>query len=163
MKYEEPSMEQEDSDNSNADTAPFMAEMSSSSQNGSSCINLNPQEHQEGLKTSVGNSIKRLLGSDEDLVKFDDPRFKLKEANKAGNHPHMKSSISEYQKLAAKFTAKIRLVKSERAAKLKELEQKHFQQNGTLPAKTRGSHHYNISQREKCGHNYSEDHLNLSS
>ena len=138
---EEPS---EESDNSNADTAPLMAEMSSSNQNGSSCINLNPEEHQEGLKTSVGNSIKRLLGSDDDLVRFDDLRFKLKEAKKAGNHLHMKTSISEYQNLASKFTAKIRLVQSERAAELKELEQKHFQQNGTLPAKTRGSHYYNI-------------------
>ena len=140
---EEPSIEQEDSDNSNADTAPLMTEMSSSIQNGSSCINPNPEEHQEGLKTSVGNSIKRLLGSDDDLVKFDDLHLKLKEAKKTGNHLHMKTSVSEYQNLASKFTAKIRLVQSERAAELKELEL-HFQQNGTLPAKTRGSHYYNI-------------------
>ena len=52
------------------------------------------EEHQEGLKTSAGNSIKRLLGCDGDLVKFDDLRFKLKEAKRAGTHVHMTTSIS---------------------------------------------------------------------
>ena len=35
-------------------------------------FNINVEEHHEGLKTKVANSIKHLLGSDDDLVKFDD-------------------------------------------------------------------------------------------
>ena len=36
------------------------------------------------LKTTLGNHIKRLLGLDDDLVKYDDLRFKLKAATKLG-------------------------------------------------------------------------------
>ena len=64
-----PPVEQEDGETSIANSAQVTA-----------CINLNPKELSEGLKTKVGNHIKRLLGSDDDLVKFDDLRFKLKEA-----------------------------------------------------------------------------------
>ena len=110
----------------------------------SSCMNLNLEECNEGLKSTVGNYIKRLLGCDDDLVKFDDLRFRLKEAKQAGNHLHMKTSISAYRDLVSNFKAKISLVLSECRAKIKELEQKHFQQNGKLPAKTRGSHYYNL-------------------
>ena len=81
------------------DTAPHMPERSS-------CINLSLEEHQEGLKTTLGNHIKRLLGLDDDLVKYDDLRFKLKAATKAGNGVHMTTSISEYNKLGAKFKTK---------------------------------------------------------
>ena len=125
-----PSTEHEDSETlrSTANTYPLMAEMCSNTQSKSSYINLDLEEHNEGLKTSVGNYIKHLLGSDDDLIRFDDLRFKLKEAKRAGNRLYIKTSISE----------------SECVAKLKELEQKYFQQNGRLPAKTRGSHYYNI-------------------
>jgi hypothetical protein len=74
----------------------------------------------------VGSSIACLIGIDL--------RFRLKAATKAGNHLHMTTSISEHQKLAEKFKSKIRLVQSERAATLKELEQKHF-----IPAKVEAS------------------------
>ena len=66
-----------------ANASPFnnaVAEMCSSEPSASSFINLNLEEHDEGLKTSADNSIKRLLGCDDDLVKFDDFRFKLKNA-----------------------------------------------------------------------------------
>ena len=110
----------------------------------SSCINFSLEENQEGLKTTLGNHIKRLLGLDDDLVKYDDLRFKLKAATKAGNGVHMTTSISEYNKLGAKFKTKIKLVRSERATELKELELTHFAEYGKLPAKTKGSQYYNI-------------------
>ena len=56
----------------------------------------------------------------------------------------MSTSISQYRELLAKIDTKIRLVQCDCAAKLKELEHKHFQQNGKLPAKTPGSHYYSI-------------------
>ena len=108
----------------------------------SSCINFSLEENQEGLKTTLGNHIKRLLGLDDDLVKYDDLCFKLKAATKAGNGVHMTTSISEYNKLGAKFKTKIKLVRSERANKLKELT--YFAEYGKLPAKTKGSQYYNI-------------------
>ena len=46
--------------------------------------------------------------------------------------------------MASKFKSKIKLMHCDRIAKLSELEQVHFQKNGKLPAKTRGSHYYNI-------------------
>lgn len=42
----------------------------------SSFINLNLENHPEGLKTLLGNSIKKLMGCDDELVKFDALRFK---------------------------------------------------------------------------------------
>ena len=39
-------------------------------------INLDLEEHNEGLKTSVGNYIKHLLGSDDDLIRFDVAKLK---------------------------------------------------------------------------------------
>ena len=108
-------------------------------------LNVNVEEHDEGLKTTVANSIKHVLGCDDNLVKFDDLRFQLKEAKHAGgNHLHMKTSISQYRQLVEKIKAKLKLVKSEKSAQLKELEQKHYQKHGMLPAKTRGSQYYNI-------------------
>ena len=58
-----------------SNTTPAVAEMCSTEPN--SNLNLD-----EGLKTSARNSIKRLLGCDDDLVKFDDFRFKLKNAKR---------------------------------------------------------------------------------
>ena len=136
-----PLVEHQESETSTANTGP---EMCSSIQNNSSCINLNLEEHNEGLKTTVGNCIKRLLGCGDDLVRFDDLRFKLKEAKRTGNLHRVKTSNSEYVHLASKFKAKIKLVHCDRLAKLSELEQVHLQKNGKLPAKTRGSHYYNI-------------------
>ena len=107
-------------------------------------MNVNLEEHNEGLKTSAGNAIKRLLGCDDDLVKFDGLLFTLKIAKRAGNHIHMPDSISEYNKLVRKMKTKVKLVQSDRAAKLTELEHKQFQQNGKLPAKTPGSHYYKV-------------------
>lgn len=109
-----------------------------------SFMNLNLEQHEEGLKTSVGNSIKRLLGCDVDLVEFDELRFKLKEAQKTGQHKTMTASISRYSHLSAKIQAKVKSLQSSRAAELKELERKHLLQYGKIPAKTRGSHYYNI-------------------
>ena len=106
-------------------------------------LNVNLEEHNEGLKTLIANSIKHLIGSDNDLVEFDDLRFNLKKAKQAGNHIHT-ASISEYKQVVKKIETKVKLVQSERAAKLKELEQKEFQKSGRLPAKTPGSHYYNI-------------------
>ena len=51
----------EDSETSTANTAPLHNVMAER-------INLNLEEHQEGLKTSAGNSIKRLLGCDDGQV-----------------------------------------------------------------------------------------------
>ena len=110
------------------DTAPHMPDRSS-------CINFSLEENQEGLKTTLGNHIKRLLGLDDDLVKYDDLRLAA---------TNMTTSISEYNKLGAKFKTKIKLVRSERATKLKELELTHFAEYGKLPAKTKGSQYYNI-------------------
>ena len=75
---------------STANTDPFMAEMCSNTQSKGSYINLNLEEHNEGLKTSVGNYMKHLLGFDDELIRFDDLRFKLKEAKRAGNHLYIK-------------------------------------------------------------------------
>ena len=121
-------------------------------------LNLDLEEHHEGLKTSVANSIKRLLGSDNELVRFDDLRFqlkeKLKEAKRAGRkNLHMNTSISEYTELVETMKAKINLVKSKNSAKLKELEMEHYQKHGVLPEKTRGSHYYNILKEKKVASN----------
>ena len=107
-------------------------------------IHHNLEEQQEGLKTSTGNYIKRILGCDDDLVKFDDLRFKLKEAKQTGKHANMTTSVSQYRELEAKIDTKIRVVLSECAAKVKEVEQKHFQEYGKLPAKTPGSDYNKI-------------------
>ena len=69
-------------DEGTSNTTPAVAEMCSTEPN-SNFINLNLDE---GLKTSAGNSIKRLLGCDDDLLKFDDFRFKLKNAKQTGGH-----------------------------------------------------------------------------
>ena len=133
-------------DDGTANASPLnnaVAEMCSSEPSASSFINLNLEEHDEGLKTLAGNSIKHLLGCDDDLVKFDDFRFKLKNAKRAGGHIH-KTSISEYREMVGKFKTKVKLVQSERADKLKEMERKQFQLTGKLPAKTPGIHYYNI-------------------
>ena len=137
-------------DDGTANASPLnnaVAEMCSSEPSASSFINLNLKEHDEGLKTLAGNSIKRLLGCDDDLVKFDDFRFELKNAKRAGGHIH-KTSISEYREMVGKFKTKVKFVQSERADKLKEMEHKQFQLTGKLPAKTPLQH----SQREKPGH-----------
>ena len=144
-----PSMEAEGSEMSTAnglpDDVPSMEgeESETSTANTGSCLNLNHEEHDEGLKSSAGNYIKRLIGSDDDLVEFDRLRFKLKAAKRAGKRLKA-TSIQNYAELVTVFEAKITLVESDRAAKLKELEQTHFQNYGKLPAKTRGSHYYNI-------------------
>ena len=142
-----PSMEAEGSEASTAnglpDDVPSMEGEGSETANTGSCLNLNHEEHDEGLKSSAGNYIKRLIGSDDDLVEFDHLRFKLKAAKRAGKRLNL-TSIQNYAELLVVFETKIRLVESDRAAKLKELEQTHFQKYGKLPAKTRGSHYYNI-------------------
>ena len=125
------------------------------------CINFVAEEPPHGeMKTSIGNLINCLLGLDEDLVRYDDLRFKLKETKKAGKRMHQKS-ISEYNALVAKFKPKIMLVESERAAELKQLERQHFQQHGNLPTKTKGSQYSNLL-KEKCGQSYSEGNVNLT-
>jgi hypothetical protein len=137
----------EGTETSTANTAPLsnaVAGISSSNPSTGSFINLNLEEHNEGLKTSVCNGIKRLLGCDDDLIKFDDLRSTLKRAQRVGNHVHIKTDMSEYKKMVRNMKTKVKLVESERAAKVKELEQKHFQQNGKLPPKTPGTDYYKI-------------------
>ena len=75
------------------------------------------------LKSSAGNYIKRLIGSDDDLLEFDHLRFKLKAAKRAGKCLKATSiqNYENYAELLVVFEAKIRLVESDRAAKLKEL------------------------------------------
>ena len=74
-------------DDGTANASPLnnaVAEMCSSEPSASSFINLNLEEHDEGLKTSAGNSIKRLLGCDYDIVKFDDFRFSSRMPSEQG-------------------------------------------------------------------------------
>ena len=98
------------------------------------------ETHEEGLKTSVGNCIKKLLGSDANLVEFDRLRFKLKQAKRAGNH--MKStSVSRYKHITASIKSRVISVKYQSEAELKEMEQK---QNGKLPTKTPGTPYHNL-------------------
>ena len=132
-------IEHDDSEASTANTSAADAP----SIEGAVYLNLNVEEHHEGLKSIVANSIKHLIGSDNDLVEFDDLRFNLKKAKLAGKHINT-ASISKYRQMLKKIETKVKLVQSERAAKLKELEQKEFQKSGKLPAKTRGSYYYNI-------------------
>ena len=69
----------------------------------------------------------------------------MKEAkHTGGSHLHMTTSISQYRELVEKIKTKVKLVKSVKSAKIKELEKMHYQKHGTLPAKIRGSHYYNI-------------------
>ena len=71
-----PSMEAEGSEMSTAnglpDDVPSMEgeESETSTANTGSCLNLNHEEHDEGLKNSAGNYIKRLIGSDDDLTAY---------------------------------------------------------------------------------------------
>lgn len=116
------------------------------------CLNLDLEEHQEGLKTTVANCIKHLLGCDSDLEKFDDLRFKLKKAKKE-NHTHMKTSISQYTQMLTKIEKKVKLVLSERDAKLKELEHKEFQKSGKFPDKKPGSHYYKVRKERNLATN----------
>ena len=109
-------------------------------------LRVNVEEHSEGMKTSLANSIKHLIGSDDDLVRFDDLRFQLKEAKRAGgNNLHsMANNISEYTELVEKIKDKIRFVKSNRSTKLKQLEKTYYQKHGVLPSKKSKSHYHNI-------------------
>ena len=62
----------------------------------------------------------------------------------------MIASISQYKELLAKIDTKVRLLESEYAAKLQELERKHFEVHGRLPAKTPASDYYNFLNKRKA-------------
>ena len=94
-----PSMEDEES--ACAEDGPS-AESESSEINTASCINNGIEEHDERLKTSAGNCIKRLLGIDDNLVEFDDLRFKLKAAMRVGKNLK-RSSKQNYAELQTIF------------------------------------------------------------
>ena len=85
---DEPSMEDADSKTSIANISPGPSTIKNCvrGKSVSYCINFNLEQCNEGLKTSIGNNIKRLVGIDADLVRFDDLQFTLKAAKKAGNH-----------------------------------------------------------------------------
>ena len=97
-----------------------------------------------GLQTSAGNST---LGSDDDVMTFDNLRFKLKDAKRAGRHPNKALSL-KYKEVAEKMRCRVLSVKASMEKELTEMEQKHFRQHGKLPAKIKGSKYYNcISNR----------------
>lgn len=106
----------------------------------SSFINLHLEEHQGGLKTTLGNSINRLLGCDDDLSKFDALRFQLKAAKKAGSQgSHI--ALSSYNELAKKIGTKVRSTQQRLADEVKQTEYKHFKEHRSLPPKISGSHY----------------------
>lgn len=75
------------------------------------------------------------------MVKFDDLRFKLKEAKKAGQHTHMATSVASYSQLATNLRIKVQFIQAGLSDELKQVENKHFQEHGTLPPKITGSHY----------------------
>ena len=76
------------------------------------------------------------------MVRFDDLRFELKQAR--CKLQHRTANISEYKELAKKIAVKIKLLKCAKSGTIEEIEKKHYQKHGTLPAKTRGTKYYNI-------------------
>ena len=103
----------------------------------------NLAERHVGLKTSTANSIKRLIDHDNDLVKFDEIRFKMKQSKQEGSHVSRADRLL-YKQIVKKIEMKVKLVQSKRDAQLKELERIELQHSGDLPAKTPGSRYYNI-------------------
>ena len=99
-------------------------------------------EHNQGMKTSVANSIKYLLGSDGDLVQFDELRIQLKQTK--GHVRHRTTNIRQYKELSEKIIAKIKLLKSAKSAEIEVIEKRHYQKKGVLLAKTRGTPYYNL-------------------
>ena len=61
-------------------------------------LHLAPEGSDEGLKTSIGNIIKKVLGSDEELITFDEVRFRLKEAKKMKKNRKTTEMTAQYKK-----------------------------------------------------------------
>ncbi len=84
--------------------------------------------------------MKRLLGSDKEITKFDALRYKLKKAKKAGPNPQLSTTyIKLYKELAVKLGDRVRFTQSRLNQELKEMEHKHYAEHGTLPPKVTGS------------------------
>ena len=77
---------------------------------GNSYIHLALEDVRGGLKTSMGNYMKRILGCDQDLVTFDQLRFSLKEDKKK---THNKAMVSRYNQLCCSLRARVLSQKSE--------------------------------------------------
>ena len=101
-------------------------------------INLGLEACDEGLKTSVGNIVKHLIGCDDDVLEFDSLRFKLKTVKQAGRRPN-KERVLKYKQLSDKMKRRMSSFKAQREKELKEIEIEHLKEHGTLPSKISGS------------------------
>ena len=99
------------------------------------------EEHDGGLKTSLGNSMEKLLRFDTDLADFDELRFTIKESRKRKKRGNMTEQIAKYQILAARLGAEIKSKQSELNKKLKHIEHQHLQAFNKLPTKATNKHY----------------------
>ncbi len=72
----------------------------------SSYINLALEDVNGGLKTCVGNHMKKVLECDDDLIAFDELRFTIKEARKRRSNIQ-RNIIAKYNKLAAMLGTRV--------------------------------------------------------
>ena len=110
----------------------------------SSYIDLNLEKHTEGLKTSLGNCLKKFFGADDDLTLFDELRFNIMKTKKTRKLSSKAPSISRYSQLSAKLSTQVLARQSELAKQLKDIEHDYFQKYGTFPNKTNSTEYSKI-------------------
>ena len=99
------------------------------------------EKHNEGMKTSLGNSIKKLV-HDKRLEEFDDLRFNIKMAKK--NKKQYSDLISRYNLLSAQLGTKILTTQSKLNKSLTEIERQHLNEHSILPTKQTNSNYCKI-------------------
>lgn len=112
-------------------------------------LTLAEEEDDEGLKTSLATSIKKLLEHADGVTEFDQLRFKLKKARKTNQHRNMKDMISRYTILAATLGTKVSNCRSKLHKQIQTLEQEHFQLHDKLPSKISNTQYSNLLRQRK--------------
>lgn len=112
-------------------------------------IHLTLPEADEGLKTSLATSIKKLLKNADGVTEFDQLRFKLKKARETNKHGNMTDMISRYNILAAKLGTEVSNCRSKLHTQIQDLEQEHYQLYDKLPSKTSNTNYSNLLKQMK--------------
>ena len=97
-----------------------------------SYINITLTDIGGGLKTSLGNCMKKILECDDELTSFDELRYYIKNSN-VSVQSHL---IKKYKAMAASLGRKVLRKQSEYDKQLREIERCHFLEHAKLPNKT---------------------------
>lgn len=133
-------------------TSPPMENSSHSGEEGAtrevpvSHIHTSLERLDEGLNTSLANSIKKLL-PDISLTEFDTLRFRLKEALKRKSTVSTNAQ-SKYKLLATEIGTTVLSKKTDLDEQVDDFERKHYQQHSVLPTKSTNPIYRNLM-REK--------------